>query len=188
MSVIFTPFYNSVSRLHYKAIPKGTSVKGWILQHWGLVSETTPLLEKECVTWEDQIFAQNTWKTQSHPQGKGRKLETQKSPTGQSHWLNTSFACFPQVLSLSVMKESVRCSALFTKQWRYEKLTNSGVNLYSGGIVSSRSPAFFSFFSLAFALKEQKKSLRKIKIKTRSTFNFTIKILQRTVWRSTSIR
>lgn len=119
MSVIYVSFYNSVSRLHYKVIAKSIYVKRWILQHWGLISETiTPLSEKECVTWEDQIFAQNVWKTQSCPQRKGRKLEIQKSPTGDSHWLNTSFACFPHVPSLSVMKESVRCSALFTKQSR----------------------------------------------------------------------
>jgi len=86
------------------------------------------------------------------------------------------------------MKERVRRSALVKKQWRHEKLTNAGVNLYSGGIVSSRSPAFASFFSLAFALKrKKKKTLREIKIKTQSTLNFTIKILQPTV-RSTSIR
>lgn len=47
-------------------------------------------------------------------------------------------------------------AALFTKQWSLEKHTNSGVSLYSGGIVSSRSPAFFSFFSLAFAWKKKK--------------------------------
>lgn len=66
------------------------------------------------------------------------------------------------------MKESVRHSSLFTKQLRSEKLTNSGVNLYSAGIVSSRSPVFSSFFSLAFALKRKNKNqlIREIKIKT----------------------
>lgn len=69
------------------------------------------------------------------------------------------------------MKASVRGSALVTGQETYEKLTNSGVNLYSGGIVSSRSPAFFSFFSLAFTLKRKNKKnhLEKLKLKVGST-------------------
>lgn len=156
---IFPPFYISVSRLHYEVIPKSSPAKGWILFY---KTEIVTLGERigDFAIWEDSPNLMDEMR--SLPRVPGKNSDAHKgrgsnkryrNHQGESHWLNTSLVCFPCDLSFSIMKESVGHSNLPTKQWIYEKLTNSGINLYSGGIVSSCSPAFCSFFSLAFALK-----------------------------------
>lgn len=102
---------------------------------------------------------------------------------GKAILVEYTTACFPRVFFPCLWPRKVsEVAALFTKQRSLEKHTNSGVSLYSGGIVSSRSPAFFSFFSLAFAWKK-KRTKKRTKIlfsemKNHNSLNITIKIAQ----------
>lgn len=98
MSVISVPLDNGTWRLHYNVIPRA------LLYRDGSTTLRITTGNRNYCSWRRNMWH---WEIRSllrmpeklsHAHN-GRQPEIQKLPTGESHWSNTSFACFPHIFS-----------------------------------------------------------------------------------------